>query len=66
LSDHLGSLTELVDSSGGVVQRLRYMAWGEDRYEQGAGLTDNRYTGQHPHQSGQPHIGPLDEKLEAA
>jgi len=46
LSDHLGSLTELVDSSGGVVQRLRYMAWGEDRYEEGAGLTDNRYTGQ--------------------
>jgi len=28
------------------VQRLRYMAWGEDRYEEGAGLTDNRYTGQ--------------------
>jgi len=28
------------------VQRLRYMAWGEDRYEDGAGLTDNRYTGQ--------------------
>jgi len=28
------------------VQRLRYMAWGEERYEDGAGLTDNRYTGQ--------------------
>jgi len=35
-----------VDSTGGVVQRLRYMAWGEARYEEGAGLTDNRYTGQ--------------------
>jgi len=55
-----------VDFPGGVVQRLRYTAWGEDRYEEGAGLTDNRYTGQYPYQSGQPHIGPLDEKLEAA
>ncbi len=35
-----------MDSTGGVVQRLRYMAWGEARYEEGAGLTDNRYTGQ--------------------
>ena len=45
-SDHLGSTSTLTDSSGQVVARERYSAFGERRRSDNLDLTDRLYTGQ--------------------
>ena len=44
--DHLGSTSVLADSSGSLVARLRYDAWGVTRYSEGTLSTDYQFTGQ--------------------
>jgi RHS repeat-associated protein len=46
LGDHLGSTVLVVNSSGGVVARKLYKAWGEERYASGSLGTKYEYTGQ--------------------
>ncbi len=46
LTDHLGSTSVTVDSSGAEIAELRYKPWGETRYESGSTPTDRRFTGQ--------------------
>jgi RHS repeat-associated protein len=46
LSDHLGSTTMVLNSSGGMTAEVRYKAWGSDRYTSGTAPTDFRYSGQ--------------------
>jgi RHS repeat-associated protein len=45
-TDHLGSTSVLVDSSGAVVSRQLYRAFGTPRFNSGTDLTDYGYTGQ--------------------
>jgi RHS repeat-associated protein len=45
-SDHLGSTSVMVDSSGAVMSRQLYRAFGAPRYSSGTDLTDYGYTGQ--------------------
>jgi RHS repeat-associated protein len=45
-SDHLGSASVVVDSSGAEVSRQLYRAFGAPRYSSGTDLTDYGYTGQ--------------------
>jgi len=47
LSDYLGSTSLTTDTSGNVVSELRYKAWGEVRYSNGASQTKYTYTGQY-------------------
>ncbi len=47
LSDHLGSTSLTLDSSGNVLSELRYKAWGEVRYAAGTTPTKYTYTGQY-------------------
>ena len=46
LSDHLGSSSLTVDTSGGRVSEMRYSPWGSVRYMDGNFPTDYTYTGQ--------------------
>jgi RHS repeat-associated protein len=46
LGDHLGSTSLVTDASGNKVGEMRYMPWGETRYDGGTTPTDYRYTGQ--------------------
>jgi RHS repeat-associated protein len=46
LSDHLGSTSTTVDSSGGRVADIRYTPWGSTRYVWGTQMTNFTYTGQ--------------------
>jgi RHS repeat-associated protein len=46
LSDHLGSTSLVVSTSGTIVAQNRYMPWGEVRYSSGTMPTDYTYTGQ--------------------
>jgi RHS repeat-associated protein len=45
-TDHLGSTSVVVDSSGAVVSRQLYRAFGAPSYSSGTDLTDYGYTGQ--------------------
>ena len=47
LSDHLGSNSLIVDSTGAKVSESRYKAWGELRFSSGTISTDYTYTGQY-------------------
>jgi RHS repeat-associated protein len=47
LSDHLGSTSLTLDSSGYLVSELRYKAWGEVRYAGGNTPTKYSFTGQY-------------------
>ena len=47
LSDHLGSNSLIVDSTGAKVSESRYKAWGELRFSSGTVSTDYTYTGQY-------------------
>ena len=46
IGDHLGSTTIVTDVAGTVVSKLRYSAYGEERYTSGTTPTNYRYTGQ--------------------
>ena len=46
LSDHLGSTSLTLNSSGTETGELRYSQWGGTRYSSGATPTDRRFTGQ--------------------
>jgi len=46
LSDHLGSTSLTLDSSGNRVAEMRFTPWGESRYTWGNAQTDYTYTGQ--------------------
>jgi len=46
LSDHLGSTSMTLDSSGNRVAEMRFLPWGESRYTWGTAMTDFTYTGQ--------------------
>lgn len=46
LGDHLGSTVLIVNSSGSVVARKLYKAWGEERYASGSMGTKYEFTGQ--------------------
>ena len=46
LTDHLGSTAITADSNGDKKAELRYKAWGENRYTDGATPTTYRFTGQ--------------------
>jgi RHS repeat-associated protein len=47
LSDHLGSNSLILDTTGNVVGETRYTAWGEERSSTGTVSTDYTYTGQY-------------------
>ena len=47
LSDHLGSNSLIVDSTGAKVSESRYKAWGELRFSSGTVFTDYTYTRQY-------------------
>jgi RHS repeat-associated protein len=46
LGDHLGSTSLTTDAGGAKVGEMRYMPWGETRYQGGNTPTDYHYTGQ--------------------
>ena len=46
VGDHLGSTSLVTDSTGAVVNEIRYSAFGEMRYLNGETVTDLLYTGQ--------------------
>ena len=46
LTDHLGSTTNTINTSGTETGELRYKAWGETRYTSGSTPTSVRFTGQ--------------------
>jgi RHS repeat-associated protein len=46
LGDQLGSTSVVTDSSGNKVGEMRYMPWGETRYEGSNISTSRKYTGQ--------------------
>jgi RHS repeat-associated protein len=46
LTDHLGSTNITLDASGTKIAELRYMPWGDTRFEYNETPTSYRYTGQ--------------------
>jgi RHS repeat-associated protein len=46
VTDHVGSTSKTLTSSGGVIGELRYKAYGEIRYTSGTTPTNYRFTGQ--------------------
>ena len=46
LTDHLGSTSNTINTSGTETGELRYKAWGETRYTSGSTPTSMRFTGQ--------------------
>ncbi|MEX1116423.1 MAG: RHS repeat-associated core domain-containing protein, partial [Akkermansiaceae bacterium] len=57
--DHLGSIREVVDSTGTLVARFDYTAWGDPELVSGAFDLDFRYTGHYHHQSSGLHLAPF-------
>jgi hypothetical protein len=62
LSDHLGSTSTTVDSSGGRIADLRYKPWGSTRCTWGTQMTDFTYTGQLHHRR-QQRVGLYRDRL---
>lgn len=46
LTDHLGSVVVITDSSGNIVNEQRYMPFGQQRLVNANEITDKTYTGQ--------------------
>jgi RHS repeat-associated protein len=58
-TDHLGSIREVVNSTGALVARYDYSAWGEWELISGTFDLDFRYTGHYYHQPSGLHLAPF-------
>ncbi len=58
-TDHLGSIREVVSSTGALAARYDYSAWGEPDLVSGAFDLDFRFTGHYYHQASGLHLAPF-------
>lgn len=57
--DHLGSIREVIDSTGDLAARYDYSAWGEPDLVSGTFDLDFRYTGHYYHEPSTLHLAPF-------